>query len=335
MPERTLPRVVGRLLSAVLDPTIVLSFDRTGFRVHQLAFDPRDLDVDMTGKVCLVTGANSGLGRATAQALAERGAAVGLLCRDPARGQAALQDLHRRTGSPRLSLEVVDLASRASIGAFADRFAAARVDVLVNNAGVLPDRRIETAEGIELTLATNVVGPFLLTHLLLPKLQAAPQGRIINVSSGGMYPRKLTLDDVQSRRAPFDGVAAYALTKRAEVVLTELWAARLAGTRVTVNSMHPGWADTPAVQTSLPRFHRLMQRRLRTPDEGADTIVWLAVCPRLARMTGRFWFDRQARRTHYVPWTCEAPADRERLWQLCCELSGIGTAGSAGVGPAT
>jgi len=318
-----LVRFAGRALAAVLDPSIVLSFDRTGYRLHSLDFRADDLDVDMRGKVCLVTGANSGLGRATATALARRGAEVWLLCRSVSRARPVVDAIRRETGNAEVRLEIVDVGILDSVRAFAARFPRPVVDVLVHNAGVLSDLRSETPDGIELTLATNVVGPFLMTQLLLPRLVAAPQGRVIHVSSGGMYTRRLTLDDPQFERPLFDGVTAYAWTKRAEVILTEIWAERLRGTRVTVNAMHPGWADTPSVRTSLPRFYRVMQPLLRSADEGADTIVWLAVCPRLASESGRFWFDRSSRTTHYLPWTKESPADRLRLWELCCHLAGI------------
>lgn len=306
-----------------MDPTIVLSFARTGYLVHRLAFEDGDLEADLGGKVCVVTGANSGIGFETARALAQRRGSVWMLCRDRGRGEEAVRTVRRETRNDGVHLGLVDLSSLASVRAFAAGFDMNRVDVLVNNAGILPDSRRESPDGIEMTWATNVVGPFLLTHLLLPKLKAAPGGRVINVSSGGMYGSKLNLSDVQAERGGFDGVARYALTKRAEVILTELWAAWLAGTAVTVNSMHPGWADTPGVRLSLPGFFKVMRRLLRTPAEGADTIVWLAVCRRIAGQTGRFWFDRQPRATHYLPWTREEPADRERLWALCCRQAGI------------
>lgn len=319
-------RLLGRVGSAILDPTIVLSFDRTGYLVHRMTFVAGDLEVDLDGKVCVVTGANSGLGFEAAKALARRRGRVWLLCRDRGRGTAAVERIRRQTKNDDVHLAVVDLSSQRSVRAAVDRFADTHVHVLVNNAGILPDTRTESADGIELTWATNVVGPFLLTHLLMPKLKAARGARVINVSSGGMYTQKLDLSDVQAERKAFDGVAQYALTKRAEVVLTELWAERLAGTKVTVNSMHPGWADTPGVRSSLPGFFKVMRRLLRSPAEGADTIVWLAVCPRIAGHSGRFWFDRQPRSTHYLPWTREDPADRERLWALCCAQAGIDTA---------
>jgi NAD(P)-dependent dehydrogenase (short-subunit alcohol dehydrogenase family) len=188
--------------------------------------------------------------------------------------------------------------------------------VLVHNAGVLPDERGETRDGLELTFATHVIGPFLLTRLLRERLEESPDGRVIWVSSGGMYTRGLNLDDPNWEKRSYDGVTAYAETKRAQVVLSELWARELAGSSVVVNAMHPGWADTPAVATSLPRFHRVMQFLLRTPAEGADTVVWLAASPK-ARETGRFWFDREARRTHLLPFTRHADEEAHALWKLC------------------
>jgi dehydrogenase/reductase SDR family member 12 len=153
------------------------------------------------------------------------------------------------------------------VRAFAARFPAdePRLDVLVNNAGVLPAERALSADGNELALATNVLGPFLLTNLLIPLLTASAPARVINVSSGGMYTQRLHgmytqrlhVEDLQSTGERFDGLTVYARTKRAQVILTELWARRLAGTRVVVHAMHPGWVDTPGVASSLPRFHRL------------------------------------------------------------------------------
>jgi NAD(P)-dependent dehydrogenase (short-subunit alcohol dehydrogenase family) len=195
------------------------------------------------------------------------------------------------------------------------------VDVLVHNAGVLPDERIETRAGLELTLAIHVVGPFLLTRLLRGNLEKSPDGRVIWVSSGGMYTRRLNLEDPNWTKREYDGVVAYAETKRAQVVLSELWAEELRGSSTSVSAMHPGWADTPAVASSLPRFHRVTRNILRTPAEGADTVVWLAVCSRACESTGRFFFDRKERTTHLLPFTRESEADRRALWDLCERLS--------------
>jgi len=183
------------LVSRVLDATIVLSFDRSGFRRHAASFRAEDLRVDLTGRVAVVTGANSGIGKATSRALAERGAEVFLLCRSEERGRAALRDLRETTGSRRLRLVTVDVAEPDSVRAAVDGIGADRIHVLVNNAAVLPDDRRENGRGIEITFATNVLGPFLLTRLFEPRLRAAGAARVINVSSGGMYARRLSLDD--------------------------------------------------------------------------------------------------------------------------------------------
>lgn len=309
---------IGRGLGTILDATIAFSFDRTGYRVHALTFDHRDLEVDLAGRRCLVTGGTSGLGFAAARALAERGATVVLLGRDAERGAAAAREIVRATGNERVSAEMLDVSSLAEVRRVGTLLGRAPVDVLVHNAGLLPDRRIESADGLEITFATHVVGPHVLTSVLRPALAASRVGgRVVWVSSGGMYTRRLALDDVDWRTRAYDGVVAYAETKRAQVVLSELWADALRDDGVVVNAMHPGWADTPGVRTSLPGFHRLMRPLLRTPAEGADTIVWLAASAAGGRESGRFFFDREPRRTSFVPWTRETSAERHALFALC------------------
>jgi NAD(P)-dependent dehydrogenase (short-subunit alcohol dehydrogenase family) len=321
--EASAPRAqvwLGRALSRVVDPFIVSSFDRTGFRIHSLSFRPEDLDVDLSGRRCLVTGANSGIGYETSLALADLGAEVVLLCRSRERGERAAERIREETGNPRVSLELLDVSSLSSVRAAASSLASAPVDVLVHNAGVLPDARVETTDGLELTFATHVVGPHLLTRLLRVALEKSSDARVIWVSSGGMYTRRLELQDPNWSRRAYDGVTAYAETKRAQVVLAGLWAEELRGGPVAVHAMHPGWADTPAVSSSLPRFHRVTRRILRTPAEGADTVVWLAAGPRARHGTGRFFFDREERRTHLLPFTRESEEDRRAYWKLCEQL---------------
>lgn len=313
-------RLLGRALGAIVDPTIAVSFARPGFRLHAMTFDPDDLRVDLTGRRCVVTGGNSGLGYEAALALAHLGATVVLLCRDAERGNGAAAAIRAATGNPSVSAEVLDVSSLAGVRTVADRLRRAPVDVLIHNAGLLPAARIETADGLELTFATHVVGPFLLTQLLRDALAASADGRVIWVSSGGMYTQRLDLGDVDWRMRDYDGVKAYAETKRAQVVLAELFAAELGASGIVVNSMHPGWADTPGVRTSLPGFHRITRAFLRTPAEGADTIVWLAASARGRAYTGRFFLDREPRRTHFLPFTRESPDDRVALWSLCERL---------------
>jgi len=305
----------------LLDASILFSFDRSGFRRHARSFAPADLDVDLAGRVCLVTGANSGIGFETSRALAERGATVWMLCRDRKRGEHALAEIRRATRSQRVHLVLLDVSDPAAVRRFARDFASPRVDVLVHNAGVLPPGRQVATDGHEITLATHVLGPWRLTRALLPRLRASKDARVVFVSSGGMYTQRLSLDDCEWQRRPYDGVAAYAQTKRMQVVLAELLAEELGTEGVTISAMHPGWADTPAVRSSLPRFWSLMRHRLRTPAEGADTVVWLAASTAARDRSGLFWFDRQPRSTHLLPWTRESASDRSALRELCVQAT--------------
>ncbi len=319
----------GSFLDTLLDRTIVPGYTRLGYVVRRRGWDRRDLDVSMAGKTVLVTGATTGLGLAAAEGFARLGAGVRMLVRNAERGERARAEVARRTGNDAVEFSLCDLSSLSSVRAFAERFASRepRLDVLVNNAGVLLNERRESIDGFEMTFATNVLGPFLLTNLLIPMLEASAPARIVNVSSGGMYSQKIDVEDLGSERIDYDGSRVYARTKRAQVILTELWAERLRGTGVVVHSMHPGWADTPGVETSLPRFYRVTKPFLRSPAEGADTIVWLGAAAEPGRSTGGFWHDRRRRPTHRVPWTRESGRERELLWERCARLSGWGDTG--------
>lgn len=301
------------LRDRLLDATVVASFDRSGWLRHAEAFDPSEMEVDLSGRVCVVTGANRGLGRATTAALAERGATVIMACRRVDEAERVRDEVAAATGSETLEVREIDLASRASVRAFVEALPYERIDVLVHNAGVLPSERVMTDDGVELTVAVHVIGPHLLTSLLRDRLQG---GRVIWVSSGGMYTKRLDVDAMLDTAGDYDGVQAYAMTKRAQVVLAELWAAKLESDGTVVHAMHPGWAATPGVQTSLPKFWKTMEGRLRTPEQGADTIAWLAVSERARESTGKFWFDRGQAKTHRLPWTREREEQRERLWAL-------------------
>lgn len=324
-----------------LDASVYFSFDRSGFERHAAKFDESDLEVDLSGRRCLVTGANSGIGRSVALHLADLGAEVWLLCRSQARGEEALDDILLATQNERLRLKLVDISSLDSVRDLARRIGDTPVDVLVHNAGVLPAERATTADGLELTWATHVAGPFLLTWLLTPNLRAAAEekgsSRLIWVSSGGMYTQRLDLSDIAWKTKDYDGVAAYAQTKRAQVILAERWNRELAGTGVLSRSMHPGWANTPAVRDSLPRFWRFTQNRLRTPRQGADTLVWLAAAEAAARRGEEpaeeetFYFDREPAPQYPLPGTRESDEDREMLWQLVLEQTGLRGSPSDGV----
>ena len=220
----------------ILDRSIFFSFDRSGYRRHARRFDARDLDRSMHEKVCVVTGANSGIGFEVARGLAARGATVHMLCRNAERGAKAQETFAGQADNTDVHVHVVDVSSLGSVRGFAEAFAAPRVDVLVHNAGLLPLEREMTADGLELTVATHLVGPFLLTKLLRPKLHGA---RVIFVASGGMYGKRLDVELMMSNDGDYDGVAAYAMTKRGQVVLSELLAKDLTDIGATVNAMHP------------------------------------------------------------------------------------------------
>ena len=301
---------------------MVGGYTNVGFRIRSRGWSASELG-SLGGRVVMVTGATSGLGLAAAEGFARLGATVWLVVRSGARGERARAVVLERSGNHDVHVGVCDLSDLDSVRRFAERFAAQaeRLDVLVNNASVLTEERGVSTDGIELTFATNVVGPFLLTNLLLPLLEQSAPARIINVSSGGMYTQRIRVDDLESERGEFDGPTAYARTKRAEVILTEMGAKCLDGRGVVVHAMHPGWADTPGVKASLPRFYRLTRPLLRTSEQGADTIVWLGAADEPGRSTGLFWHDRRRRPTHLLPWTRETQRERERLWARCVQLS--------------
>jgi len=306
--------MLTRPLDTALDRLVVPGWSRIGYAARRRGFEPLAPDA-LRGRRALVTGAGSGIGTATAEGLAALGAHVHLLVRNRERGEGTVAELAARVPGAALDLEVCDVSLLADVRAFATAFARRVPDlhVLVHNAGVLPDRRIETGESHELTFATHVLGPHLLSALL-------PAARTVWVSSGGMYSQHLQVDDLEYRRGEYNGTTAYARTKRMQVALAEEWA-RHRPDRIT-HSMHPGWVDTPGLAGSLSAFHRLTRPLLRPPREGADTIVWLAAADAPGRCNGCFWQDRRPRPTHVLGRPADDPADRRALWDACQALTG-------------
>lgn len=314
-----------RLWNDFKDRTILLGlFDFTRFGYRLRARKCRPLDVSLSGRTVVVTGATSGLGRAVAGRLAALGARVLLVGRDSARLQQTREELSEQRGGKNIACFCADLSLMSEVRRLAWELTDAEpvIHVLVNNAGALFNARSTTAEGLERTFALNLLCSFLLTNLLLPKLRECVPARVVNVSSGGMYTQRIRVDDLQSRKGRYNGAVAYARAKRGLVILTELWAEKLRRAGVTVHATHPGWAETPGVIFSLPGFYQVTRRVLRSPEEGADTMVWLAAAPEAAQTTGLFWLDRQPRLTHVFPGTRESREEREALWSELCRLSG-------------
>lgn len=315
------------LIDRALDRSVVLGYANVGLQVRQrlpgwLASLPR-----MDGKVVLITGATSGIGLAAATGFARLGASVRALGRDEGRATLAAEAAREKAAAADADVRpvVCDVSSLAALRSFVEEFRKheQRLDVLVNNAGIMPDQRSRTADGVESMFATHVLAPWVLIDGLLPLLEAAAPSRVINVTSGGQYGQKVPLADLQSDRTRYGPKKVYARTKREQVVLTREWARRLEGTGVHVHAMHPGWADTKGVREWLPLFRALTLPFIRTPEQGADTIVWLGSAPEAIQSAGRLWHDRRVR-----PFTYRLGAGPDgyraasELWDYVSDLAG-------------
>ena len=307
-------RLGRRGVDATVEATVVGSFTNVGYNVRSRLFGWDELP-DLTGRTIVITGATSGLGAAAASELSEFGADLVLVGRDRERTEAAARNLHHETGGT-ATVVVADMSDFASVRrASAELVDLPRIDALIHNAGALLDTYSKTTDGFETTFATHVLGPHIMTRTLLPTLQRTGDARLITVTSGGMYAEKLDPETVMMTSSDYDGVRAYAKAKRAQVALTSEWAMREPSAAV-FHSVHPGWAATPGVATSLPRFTKLMGPLLRDPYQGADTMVWLAAADEPLLSSGHLWLDRRQRRRNKLPWTITGLEQSNRLWDL-------------------
>ncbi len=319
------------VLDAIVEAPIVTSFTRIGFGVRQRVDGWTELDeYDLAGRVVLVTGATSGIGRAAAEQLAGCGATLVLVGRSGERNAAVVGDIADVTGNDNISQFPADMGDLDQVRALADHVLDLhdRVDVLVHNAGALTPDRHDAPDGTEGTVASQVVGPFLLTSLLLNRLASSAPSRVITMSSGGMYAAGLTVAQLEMPADSYRGAEQYARAKRAQVTLTEMWAERFGDLGIRFHSMHPGWAATPGVDASLPTFAKVVGPLLRTPEQGADTLVWLAADAAALDSNGRFWLDRRPRSIHKLPTTrrTDTPERRRELWEWVVARSGVGPA---------
>ncbi len=317
----------------VLDRSVVGGYTKVGYDLRGLAGAPLDPEGRLAGARVVITGASSGIGAATAESFAALGAEVHIVVRDAGRGAEVIDGIAARTGSDRLRVWTCDLAELDSVRSLGAELGAEleTIDALVHNAGALYQERRRTSDGHELTFALHVLGPFLLTELLRDRLSAAADGRVVFVTSGGMYTARLDLDDLELDERAFDGPRFYAHAKRAQVALVGELQRRFGGD-LSFHAMHPGWVATPGVEGSLPRFHALTKPLLRDAEQGADTIVWLAAAREPRDDPGRLWMDRRRRPEHRVPWTRERNGEAERLYVRCAEAAGIDPAATGDPG---
>ena len=278
----------------------------------------------MQGKICLITGATSGIGFVTAQALAHQGATVVLVGRNPERAAAAVNSIQQATGNPHVACLMADLSVQDQVrqlaGEFQRRFA--RLDVLLNNAGAFFSRRSLSVDGLEMTLALNHLAYFLLTHLLLDTLNATPAARIVNVASDAHRNAQFDFTDPQGRQN-YRGWRAYSQSKLANLLFTYELARRLADTDTSANAVHPGFVATRFGHNNrglVGLFVWLAQFTALSPEQGAETLIHLATSPDAARVTGMYFVKKQPVGSSTASYDATAA---QRLWQLSAELTGL------------
>lgn len=253
--------------------------------------------VNMENKICIVTGANSGIGRVTAETLAKKGFNVLMVCRNKEKGLKALSEINERVKNASIELFIVDFSSQKDIRLVASEIKSKYpvIDVLVNNAGAVNEIRTETIDGLENTFATNHLGYFLFTNLLLENLKAAPKARIVNVASEAQRIGKLNFDDLQSK-LNYSPMKAYCQSKLANIVFTYELAKRLNGTNITANCLHPGVVNTnfgKELKGFFKVVYFLFGKLQRSPEKGAETIIWLASSPEVEGITGKYFSDKK------------------------------------------
>ena len=278
----------------------------------------------MAGRVCMVTGANAGIGKATALGLANYGATVVMVCRSRERGEMALAEIKEKSGNNYISLLLADLASQASVRKLAEDFKTqhSALHVLINNAGIIPRKRLVTVDGLETQFAVNHLAPFLLTNLLLDVLKSSAPARIVTVSSEMHRGATIDFDDLHSERS-YRPTRVYSQTKLANILFTYELARRLEGSNVTANCLHPGvvatnlLADGIGIPRPLKSTTRLMGA---SPDKGAKTSIFLAISGAVEGVSGKYYVRQKAMQSS------ESSYDENlanRLWDASAELTGL------------
>ncbi len=291
----------------LLDLTIVFSFDHSGFKRHC----PHPLlSVDLSGRYGVVTGASSGIGLEVTKALLQQGMHCQLIGRDLEK----LKNSFKADCSISFAnYHCLDMTDLRKVYLFARDEVKNPVDLLIHNAGDMPHSLTISKDGFEQMFASQVLAPFILTKTLADLGKLRKGCRIIFVSSGGMYLQKLDLSDLLFEKRSYNKYTGYANAKRAQVILSELFSKKYS--KYSFSSMHPGWVDTPGVRYSMPRFKKILNKRLRSAEEGADTILWLATTHDYPN--GKFWFDRKQVKTTILNFNRSSKKEDEVLWKHC------------------
>ena len=283
--------------------------------------------MNMHGKICLVTGASSGIGKATALGLAKIGATVVMVCRDAARGEAALTEIKQKSSNNSVDLLLADLSSQEAIRRLANEYKSKyqRLHVLINNAGVYYTKRHVTVDGLEAMFAVNYLARFLLTNLILDIIKSSAPARIINVAGAYHAKGKIDFDDLQGEK-DFDGQRANHQSKLADVLFTNELARRLKGTGVTVNCLHPGMVATDLIDKDkdFPRFfkylYKLSRPLMKSPAKGAETSIYLASSPEVEGITGQYFVNKKIAQSSPES---HDPQLAQRLWEVSGKLANL------------
>jgi len=274
---------------------------------------------DMHGKICVVTGSSSGLGKATAMGLARLGATVILGCRDKQRGEAALISVKAASGNQLVELLLIDLSLQHSVRSMVAEFEKRydHLDVLINNAGIFKNRRVITTDGFETMFATNHLGPFLLTNLLLDKLKSSASARVLSITSPSTTP--LDFDDLQGEKK-FNAYTAFGASKMCNLLFTYELARKLVGTHITANAIHPGLVKSGIMKEAAPPIRWFTYLISTAPQKAAETPVYYASSPEVEGMTGMFFRGRKAIESNSYSRNLEI---QKRLWDTSVALTGL------------
>ena len=332
-------------IDTLMEKSVVPSFSRLGILTRSRLFKWKPLEAySLKGRVVVLTGGTSGIGEACAKRFAQLGATLVLVARNAEKAQKVVQELKDSSGNEDIHVVIADLGKQDDVRSVAAEISTGWpvIDVLAHNAGALFNERKRADDGTDLSVELMVTTPFLLTGLLLDNLRAAGRitdnqasdsrevpprpARVLIMSSGGMYTEPLDVENLEMSDENYKGARQYARAKRAQVILNELWAEKIAAGDIVFHALHPGWVNTPGITEALPGFSKVLSPvgLLRTADEGGDTLVWLSVDEEAGQSSGKFWLDREVRDIDIMDKTRKAdtPEERLALWRWCAQHSG-------------